>query len=192
MDQIGKGATVIFARLEQAGRYLALHSDFPAAIAFLREPTARRSAARTGGDSAATVYATISRSPARRRSEARLEAHRRHIDIQCVINGVEEMGWTPRAPAVNSRTASTMPRKISTCLTISPTASSPCARGSPSSSSRTTRMPRSSARARSTKSSLSADLNSGGTLPAAALIWQPVAVRPTPVGRDTQKGSRIQ
>ena len=37
------------------------------------------------------------RSPGRRRSEARLEAHRCHTDIHCVCAGVEEMGWKPRS-----------------------------------------------------------------------------------------------
>ena len=43
------------------------------------------------------MYAMVSRSPARQRSEARLEAHRKYIDIQYVISGVEEMGWKARS-----------------------------------------------------------------------------------------------
>ena len=38
----------------------------------------------------------VFRSPAHERSEARLEAHRKYIDIQYVIAGVEEMGWNAR------------------------------------------------------------------------------------------------
>ena len=87
---------MILARLEQADRYLALHPDFPAAIAFLRgQPLSDLPQGRI--EIAGSMYALLSRSPARRRSEARLEAHRKYIDIQYVIAGVEEMGWNPRS-----------------------------------------------------------------------------------------------
>jgi biofilm protein TabA len=85
---------MILARLEQADRYLLLHRDFAAAVAFLRDqPLSDLPLGRA--EITATVYAMISRSPARQRSEARLEAHRKYIDIQYVIAGVEEMGWKP-------------------------------------------------------------------------------------------------
>ena len=87
---------MILARLEQADRYLALHPDFPAAIAFLRgQPLGDLPQGRI--EIAGTMYAMVSRSPARQRSEARLEAHRRYIDIQYLIAGVEEMGWKARS-----------------------------------------------------------------------------------------------
>jgi biofilm protein TabA len=87
---------LILARLEQADRYLALHPDFSAAIAFLRgQPLDHLREGRI--EIAGASYALLSRSPARHRSEARLEAHRQHIDIQYLIAGIEEMGWKPRA-----------------------------------------------------------------------------------------------
>ena len=86
---------MILARLEQADRYLALHPDFFAAIAFLRgQPLNHLPLGRI--EITGTMYAMVSRSPARRRSEARLEAHRKYIDIQYLIEGVEEMGWSAR------------------------------------------------------------------------------------------------
>jgi biofilm protein TabA len=87
---------MILAHLEQADRYLILHGGFPAAIGFLREqPLAELPEGRI--EIAAAMYATVFRGPLRQRSEARLEAHRHYIDIQYVIAGVEEMGWSPRA-----------------------------------------------------------------------------------------------
>jgi biofilm protein TabA len=83
---------LILARLEQADRYLTLHPDFSAAIAFLRgQPLNHLPQGRI--EITGTMYAMVSRSPARHRSEARLEAHRKHIDIQYLIAGIEEMGW---------------------------------------------------------------------------------------------------
>jgi biofilm protein TabA len=86
---------MILARLEQADRYLAFHPDFAAAIGFLRsQPLNDLPLGRI--EIAVAMHAMVSRSPARQRSEARLEAHRKHIDIQYLISGVEEMGWKAR------------------------------------------------------------------------------------------------
>ena len=95
--------TVILARLEQADDYLALHRDFAAAIAFLRsQPLGDLPQRRI--EIAETIYAMVFRSPTRQRSEARLKAHRKHIDIQYLISGVEEMGWsTQPLPAAARR-----------------------------------------------------------------------------------------
>ena len=87
---------MILARLEQADRYLVLHPDFPAAVAFLRgQPLIDLPQGRI--EIAGSMYAMVSRSPTRQRSEARLEAHRKYIDIQYLIAGVEEMGWSARS-----------------------------------------------------------------------------------------------
>jgi YhcH/YjgK/YiaL family protein len=87
---------LILARLEQADRYLALHPDFSAAMAFLRgQPLNRLPQGRI--EIAGAMYAMLSRSPARHRSDARLEAHRKYTDIQYLIAGIEEMGWRSRS-----------------------------------------------------------------------------------------------
>ena len=41
------------------------------------------------------VYATVSRQRARHAGEGRLEAHRRHADIQVLLGGRESIGWSP-------------------------------------------------------------------------------------------------
>jgi YhcH/YjgK/YiaL family protein len=87
---------MILARLEQADRYLSLHADFSAAFAFIRgQPLSDLPEGRI--EIAGAIYAMVSRSPARHRSEARLEAHRKYIDLQYVIAGIEEMGWSARS-----------------------------------------------------------------------------------------------
>jgi YhcH/YjgK/YiaL family protein len=43
------------------------------------------------------LFCMISKGPGRSRAEAKLEAHRKYIDIQYVIAGTEEMGWRPTA-----------------------------------------------------------------------------------------------
>ena len=41
------------------------------------------------------VFALVNRDPGRGRSGARLEAHRKYIDIQYLVSGREEIGWRP-------------------------------------------------------------------------------------------------
>ena len=47
------------------------------------------------------IYAVVMREKGRAREKAPLEAHRKYIDIQAVIEGVEEMGWKPLAKCRN-------------------------------------------------------------------------------------------
>jgi YhcH/YjgK/YiaL family protein len=39
------------------------------------------------------LFALINRDPGRGRQRARLEAHRKYIDIQLLVAGTEEIGW---------------------------------------------------------------------------------------------------
>ena len=88
---------VIFDRLERAERYYHMHPAFEKAFAFLRQnalaelPIGRHE---IDGD---RMFCIISKGPGRSRAEAKLEAHRKYIDIQYVIAGTDEMGWRPTA-----------------------------------------------------------------------------------------------
>ena len=87
---------MVLDQLDQIERYRPLHHRFHKAIGFLRQggleslPIGRRE---IDGD---RVYAMVCKDPARTRDEAKLEAHRRYIDIQVVLSGVDEMGWKSR------------------------------------------------------------------------------------------------
>ncbi|MBK8165285.1 MAG: YhcH/YjgK/YiaL family protein [bacterium] len=73
----------------------ALPGPFDDALAFLRQPgletleDGRYEAGLRG------VHATVSRQRARHAGEGRLEAHRRHADIQVLLGGRESIGWAP-------------------------------------------------------------------------------------------------
>jgi len=88
---------MIIDRLENAERYYDVHPAFERAFAFLRRsdlanlPDGRHE---IDGD---RLFCLISHSPARKRAEAPLEAHRKYIDIQYVLSGTDEMGWKPTA-----------------------------------------------------------------------------------------------
>jgi YhcH/YjgK/YiaL family protein len=86
---------MILDTLACAGRYVALHPRFARAFTFLAGtdleslPTGRHE---IDGDA---MFVIIDRKDGRGHDGARLEAHRRYIDIQYTLRGEEEIGWTP-------------------------------------------------------------------------------------------------
>ena len=88
---------MILDRLENAQRYVALHPDFAKAFTFLRQPRLESLPLEKIEIDGVRVYAMVSKSAARGRDAAKLEAHRKYIDIQYVISGVDEMGWKTKS-----------------------------------------------------------------------------------------------
>jgi biofilm protein TabA len=100
---------MILDRLQTADRYASLHPAFARAFAYLRnqswalpttasEGTAHHSTRYSiDGD---RMYVSIDSMEGRGREGARLEAHRRYIDIQFTIDGDEEIGWKPLGDCV--------------------------------------------------------------------------------------------
>lgn len=86
---------MILDDLSNAARYVRLHPGFRAGFDFL----ARRDLLDlTSGKyelDGQQVFALINRDPGRGRAGARLEAHRKYIDIQFLVEGSEEIGWRP-------------------------------------------------------------------------------------------------
>jgi biofilm protein TabA len=88
---------MILDDLKLADRYIALHPGFAAGFAALRRPDlASLDVGRhvLDGD---RLFMIVGRDAGRGQTGARLEAHRRYIDIQYVISGREEIGWRPTA-----------------------------------------------------------------------------------------------
>lgn len=90
---------MILDTLSQCGRYTALHPMFARAFellaqadwaALIQDEASIRHA--IDGD---RMYVAIDQKDGRGRDGARLEAHRRYIDIQVTIDGAEEIGWRP-------------------------------------------------------------------------------------------------
>lgn len=88
---------VILDSLEHAEAYFHMHPAFERAFAFLKQralaelPPGRHE---IDGD---RLFCMINKGPGRSRAEAKLEAHRKYIDIQYVIAGTDEMGTKPTA-----------------------------------------------------------------------------------------------
>lgn len=84
---------MIFSTLANAHRYADLHPLFPRAFDYIRDTELLTLAPGNYPISADNLLAIVEHVPGRTRSEAKLECHRRYIDIQLVLEGVDEMGW---------------------------------------------------------------------------------------------------
>ena len=80
--------------LENAEKYNSIHPGFQKAFEFLKtiETQALEEKYEIEGE---TVFALSGEGPGRKEDEAELEAHRKYIDIQYVIEGTDTMGWSP-------------------------------------------------------------------------------------------------
>jgi YhcH/YjgK/YiaL family protein len=80
-------------------RYISLHPLFERAFRYLADADLRSFAPGRHPVDGDQMYLSIDHVHGRGREAARLEAHRRYIDIQYTIEGDEEIGWMPLADA---------------------------------------------------------------------------------------------
>ena len=88
---------MILSTLSQADRYKSLHPLFPRAFEFIRNTdlTALKPGIHQIIDK--QLFVIVEEAEGRTRAEAKLECHRKYIDIQLVLEGTDEMGWKPLA-----------------------------------------------------------------------------------------------
>jgi biofilm protein TabA len=84
---------VILDDLSQSSRYAALHPSFERAFEFLTRTDLASLAPGRHAIDGQRLYVSIDHAEGRGRERARLESHRRYIDIQVTIAGTEEIGW---------------------------------------------------------------------------------------------------
>ena len=92
---------MILSSLSQCDRYAALHPLFQKAFDHIRGTDLYNIAPGRYpllGDELIAIVENVS---GRSMQMARLEAHRRYIDIQLVLDGDETMGWKPLADCLN-------------------------------------------------------------------------------------------
>jgi len=95
---------MILDTLNQADRYLALHPLFARAFEFLHNTDLNTLAPGKHTVQGERIFAIVEACAGRTRAEAKLECHRRYIDVQLVLEGVDEMGWKPVIECVNPET----------------------------------------------------------------------------------------
>lgn len=86
---------MILDLLANAKRYLPLHPLFPQAFEFLTGTDLRALAPGRYPILGERLFAIVEAVAGRSREAAKLECHRKYIDIQLVLDGVDEMGWKP-------------------------------------------------------------------------------------------------
>ncbi len=83
--------------LDNASLYKNLYSGFDKAINFLTQPDlASKTTGRYEIDGE-KVFAFISSDDGIKKEDTFLEVHEKYIDIQMVLNGLDDIGWSPLA-----------------------------------------------------------------------------------------------
>lgn len=96
---------MILSSLSQSSRYAALHPLFPGAFDYIRNTDLFALAPGRYpivGDDLIVIVELV---PGKTKERARLEAHRRYIDIQLVLEGDEQIGWKPLVDCHNPMSA---------------------------------------------------------------------------------------
>ena len=84
---------MILSTLSQSSRYATLHPLFPRAFEYIWKTELLSLAPGRYPIVGEDLFAIVEHVPGRTRAEAKLECHRRYIDIQLVLDGMDEMGW---------------------------------------------------------------------------------------------------
>ena len=88
---------MILARLTDADKYAEIQPQLAAGFHFLRRTDLADLADGKYSIDGEQVFAIVARSTGRGQAESPLEFHRRYIDIQYVVSGVDVIGWLPTA-----------------------------------------------------------------------------------------------
>jgi YhcH/YjgK/YiaL family protein len=86
---------MVLDSLSRCGQYVRLHPAFARAFEFLNRPDMALLAPGRHVIEGDLIYVSIDHKEGRGREGARLEAHRKYIDIQFTIEGEEIIGWAP-------------------------------------------------------------------------------------------------
>ena len=88
---------MILDSLDRAATYAGLGSRIALALKFLQDNDCTKLPAGKMPIDGDNVYALVQDYQSKPRSEGVWEAHRRHLDVQFVAAGIEEMGYAPLA-----------------------------------------------------------------------------------------------
>mgnify|MGYP001764486841 CR=1 FL=1 len=88
---------MIFTALTQSRRYAALHPLFARAFDYIRDTDLSALAPGHYPVDGDDLFAIVEHARGKAKDAAQLEAHRKYIDIQLVLEGDEQMGWKPLA-----------------------------------------------------------------------------------------------
>ncbi len=84
---------MILDTLERSARYVHLHAEFARAFSFLSTTDLRALPLGKHAIDGDRLFVLLDRQQGRGHDGAKLEAHRRYIDIQLTLDGIEQIGW---------------------------------------------------------------------------------------------------
>lgn len=84
---------MIFSTLSLSASYVPLHPLFPRAFDYIRDTDLHALTPGVHQIIDKQLFVIVEEANGRTRAEAKLEAHRKYIDIQLVLEGTDEMGW---------------------------------------------------------------------------------------------------
>lgn len=96
---------MIIDTLENSWKYCTLNRRFAEAFHFLQMPATRTTTSSRTEVDGHNLFALASRMQGKKKEEAKLEAHKKYIDIQCVFGGVDTMGWKATKNCVKTLSA---------------------------------------------------------------------------------------
>ncbi|AKD04512.1 YhcH/YjgK/YiaL family protein [Pontibacter korlensis] len=109
---------MILDKLANAHRYTCLHPLFEQAFQYLQETDLATEPNGVHEINGKQLFAIVSEGKGVSKQEAKLEVHRKYIDIQFVISGTDHMGWkdlamcsVPNDPYTEERDAAFFPDK---------------------------------------------------------------------------------
>jgi YhcH/YjgK/YiaL family protein len=88
---------MILSTLSLSSRYAALHPLFPRVFEYIRNTDLLALAPGRYPIVGEQLFVIVENAAGRTREAAKLECHRKYIDIQLILEGAEEMGWKPLA-----------------------------------------------------------------------------------------------
>lgn len=86
---------MILDTLDNCERYSLINPLFKRAFDFIKNNNLKDMPLGKYEIAGEALFAIISKDLGRKREEAPLEAHRKYIDIQFLLDGTEEIGWKP-------------------------------------------------------------------------------------------------
>lgn len=92
---------MILDTLENLSSYFPLNSGFEKAFNFLSRPDLQDLPPANYEIDGENVFAIIVNELGQPKKEGPLEVHRKYIDIQFVLSGVDDMGWKPKSLCSN-------------------------------------------------------------------------------------------
>jgi YhcH/YjgK/YiaL family protein len=86
---------MILSAHSQPSRYASLHPLFTRAFNYIRNTDLLALTPGVHDIIDKQLFVIVEETNGRTRAEAKLECHRKYIDIQLVLAGIDEMGWKP-------------------------------------------------------------------------------------------------